>query len=158
MLSYRVPETGDRASGGDGFTLELRDALQQAGFTVFVCEREIRVGDDWVSFVDNATAHCHSFVPVCSTTYGDKNASYYCYQEMTYANDRRLETGKPLIFPVWHSGRWPPKGLSFLFHNVQRTPAGPRSIVDLRAAGESDGTAAAIIAALGSSGVPHSAV
>jgi len=157
MLSYRVCETGCRTKGGDNFTLDLRAALQEAGFTVFVCEHEIQVGDEWISFVDNATARCHAFVPICSTTYGDKSASYYCYQEMTYANDRRLKTEKPLILPVFHSGCYPPKGLGLLLHNVQHVPAGGRSVVELRAAGEADNTAATLISKFCAERVPRSA-
>ena len=156
MLSYRVPETGAR--GGDNYTLKLREALVQAGYTVYVCEFEIRVGDDWIDSVNTATTHCRAFVPICSETYGDNIASPYCYQEMCLANRQWCETKKkPLIFPVWHSGRYPHEALKIFLNNVQYTPAGPRCVKELRAAGDPDNTAADIIQALEKHGVPRSA-
>ena len=38
MISYRVPEAGSEALGGDGTVLWLRDAMEREGFDVFIAE------------------------------------------------------------------------------------------------------------------------
>lgn len=116
MLSYRVTETGD---GGDRSVFALQAALQARGYSAFVGESAIQGGAEWPEVIQYAVTTCRAFVALCSPSYGDKAKSLWTYRELTLAD--RL--GKPLL-PVWHSGPYPPPGVTIFLNPVQRIPRG----------------------------------
>ena len=118
MISYRVPETGI-VSTGDGSAFHLRDALQQRGYTVFVGESDIVVGNQWPIVIQAAVEGCRAFIPLCSKTYGDFKKSKWSFRELVLADN----LDKPL-FPVWHSGQYPPHDVMIYLTGSQRAPAG----------------------------------
>jgi hypothetical protein len=115
MISYRVPETGDR---GDGCVFVLRRALEARGFTVFVSEGGgIRAGDDWPNEIQRRVRECAALVVLCSATYGDAKVSRWTHLELNLAHN----LGK-LLLPVWHSGPFPPPGVEIQLTTKQRVP------------------------------------
>ena len=118
MISYRVPETGT-VSTGDGSAFHLRDALRQRGYTVFVGESDIVVGNQWPTVIQAAVEGCRAFIPLCSKTYGDLKKSKWSFRELVLADN----LDKPLL-PVWHSGQYPPHDVMIYLTGSQRAPAG----------------------------------
>ena len=48
MISYRIADTGPKGKqGGDGTAPRIRDAIEAAGYTVFLDEAELEGGDKW---------------------------------------------------------------------------------------------------------------
>ena len=116
MLSYRVPETGD---GGDRSVFALQAALKQRGYSVFVGESAIQGGASWPTTIQDAVRHCRAFVILCSPTYGNRDVSPWTFDEITMAKNNR----KPL-FPVWHSGPYPPPAVEIMLGGLNRIPRG----------------------------------
>jgi hypothetical protein len=113
VISYRVTETGGR---GDGETQVMKRELEQRGYSVFVGE-EIPPGANWPRHIQWSIENCRAFVIMCSPTYGDVRCSPWTKRELELADTR----GRP-IFPVWHSGKYPPPEISLFLVGVQRLP------------------------------------
>ena len=114
MLSYRIPETGQR---GDKSVFVLRDTLKSLGYSVFLGESSIQSGDDWPTVIQTGVEECRAFVAVCSHTYGDMAVSKWTKREL----ERADKLGKPL-FTVWNSGIYPPKPVAMVLQSVQYVP------------------------------------
>jgi hypothetical protein len=119
LLSYRVPESGAVANGGDGWTFQLADALRARGFTVFVGETSMDAGTSWAQTIQRAVRDCAVFVPVCSATYGSPLKSRWTLRELELADARNKH-----IVPVWHSGAYPPEDVEIYLGGKQRVPSG----------------------------------
>jgi hypothetical protein len=119
LLSYRVPESGALANGGDGWTFALAAALRARGFTVFVGETSMDAGDSWAQTIQRAVRDCAVFVPVCSATYGSPLLSRWTLRELELADARNKH-----IVPVWHSGAYPPEDVEIYLGGKQRVPSG----------------------------------
>ena len=98
VLSYIVRDT---SAEGDGYVFALRDKLTALGYSVFVCEADIRGGEDFWALIGEAIRRCRCFVAVLSSNYGN---SHYTLLEAKMAVRRKLQHGKPLIRLVQHSG------------------------------------------------------
>jgi hypothetical protein len=116
IISYRVPETGD---GGDRSVFALKDALEARGYSVFVGEAAIEGGASWPATIQRGVSGCKAFVVLCSPTYGDAEVSPWTERELVLADNYK----KPL-FPVWHSGRYPPPAVAIYLAKLQRIPGG----------------------------------
>ena len=114
FLSYRVHETGD-GPGGDSSVFALADGLRAHGFSVFVAETALQVGDVWPLELQAGVRNCKAFVVLCSPTYG--GGSGWTMDEIAMA--RNLD--KPIL-PVWHSGAYPPELVHIYLGSRQRLP------------------------------------
>ena len=116
MISYRVSETGE---DGDKAVFALQKALESRGYSVFVGEEAIQGASNWPSTIQKGVEDCSAFVILCSATYGDEAVSPWTKRELELADNLK----KPL-FPVWHSGPYPPKAVTIYFSGKQRIPTG----------------------------------
>ena len=144
MISYRIPECGIPAKGGDNYAHELAALLRKAGYTVFVDVNALEVyvsvdvdsvmklhalhtcmrlsslllqgGDQFPDIIQDAVRNCTAFVAICSTSYG---STPFTKMEYTLAYNK----GKTII-PVYHSGTWPPSALELFLSGVNYVPKG----------------------------------
>ena len=117
MISYRVPETGVT---GDRSVFEVERLLHARGYNVFVAERNIGPGDYWLDILQSAVDGCKAFIVLCSPTYADRTLSEWTVDELNMAKMRRKK-----IFPVWHSGEYPPPKAFLALHSLKPVPTAP---------------------------------
>eukprot|EP00808_Paulinella_micropora_P021358 g66099.t1 len=123
MLSYRIRETGAKELGGDGTVIDLQQALQEMGFSVFVGESALQGGQAWASTIQSAVERARVFIPITSPTYGSESESIWTYREIQMADNER----RPML-PIWHSGAYPPAGIKIFLSGTQRVPSGNQSL------------------------------
>eukprot|EP00457_Paulinella_chromatophora_P001934 gb/GEZN01001937.1/.p1 GENE.gb/GEZN01001937.1/~~gb/GEZN01001937.1/.p1 ORF type:complete len:882 (+),score=199.54 gb/GEZN01001937.1/:56-2701(+) len=126
MLSYRIRETGAKELGGDGTVIELQQALQEMGFSVFVGESALQGGQAWASTIQSAVERARVFIPITSPTYGSESSSIWTYREIQMADNERRT-----ILPIWHSGAYPPPGIKIFLSGTQRIPSGNQSLQEV---------------------------
>lgn len=123
FFTYRVPETG---RGGDNSVFKIAAKLQQLyGYSVFVAEGNIQVGDNWTNAITHALRNCEAVVVMCSETYGDDELSPWTGCELAMAAN-----AKKLLLPVWHSGPYPPQAAELVLSNKHRVPIGNTGYVE----------------------------
>ena len=104
LLSYVHKEASTEA-------LSLKEALQDAGFRVFLDVDCIQSGTDWQDVLNDAVSNCTVFVPLVSLQYGQ---TLWTNREVKLAD----VLGK-LIIPVNLLDSWPPKCLAIQFSTTQ---------------------------------------
>jgi hypothetical protein len=145
MISYRVGETGAR---GDNAVFALQAGLQARGYSVFVGEGAIQGADDWPTTIQRGVQDSTALVVLCSATYGDEVVSPWTRRELVMADNLKKK-----LFPVHHSGPYPPKAVDIFLSGMQRIPDGdlPNGYADSRFS--HDDVAAQLAQALSQKGV-----
>ena len=113
-ISYCMQETG---SGGDASAFALRDALHSLGFSVFMAEDKLTAVSDWFEVLAKGIERCKVFVVLCSPTYGDPEISPWTFRELALAANLQKR-----LFPVWHSGLYPPPAVKLFLFSLQHAP------------------------------------
>ena len=67
MIGYCVPDSG--AESGDGTAVRMSEALEQAGYTVWLGGQQLHGGQRWATELQKAVQRCDAFIPLCSVTY-----------------------------------------------------------------------------------------
>ena len=76
---------------------EFHDAIQNAGYGVFMAGESIRLGEDWVQRIDAELARCDYFLLLLS----ERSAvSEMVTEEVRRAKQLRDQTGKPMLLPI----------------------------------------------------------
>ncbi|KAG1676232.1 hypothetical protein FOA52_006449 [Chlamydomonas sp. UWO 241] len=114
FLSYRKADCSD-VGGGDGTAPRLKVMLEGDGWSVFMDQSGLEVGDRWEDILTEKVDACTAFVAVISSTYEE---SHWCRAELEIAHNQ----GK-LIIPLWHSGSYPPSKLRMRLNGIQSMPS-----------------------------------
>ena len=124
VISYVIKESGAEK---DKYVTLLQGALEARGYTVFLCESEIRGGDDFVDLIAGSICGCRCFIAVLSPSYGVKSISPWTLKEAKLAGTENVETGKPRIQLLRHSGEHKlPAALKLYWRNTNYVPKGDR--------------------------------
>ena len=122
VLSYVIRESGAEY---DDFVSLLKAGLEAKGYTVFLCETEIRGGDNFLCLIGEAIRRCRCFIAVLSPSYGVEARSPWTLQEAAMAGKRFVEKKEPRIQLVRHSGTFElPPALELLWAANNHVPKG----------------------------------
>ena len=114
----------DMDAGGEDF-FQLQSALRAVGYSVFVCEAEIRGGNYFLKLIGEAIERCRCFVAVLSPSYGVDEHSPWTLSEAEMAGISHKETRKPRIQLVRHSGEGTlPAPLAVMWEGMNMVPKG----------------------------------
>ena len=85
LLSYVHREASDEA-------MALREALQVAGYRVFLDVECIRGGSDWQDVLNDAVSNCSVFVPLITQQYGQVETHLLCIYTFDWKFSFTLDT------------------------------------------------------------------
>lgn len=111
LISYVRAEASQHA-------LLLKNALEDAGFSVFLDVHEIKTGSDWQDALNYAVSNCQFFVPLITPMYGKT--------QWTNREVKLADVLQKTIIPISFLEQWPPECLAIQFASTQYIPWKPQ--------------------------------
>ena len=140
FLSYCVCDTGNKR-GGDSTAYKVKAALEDDGFNVFM-DCNLEGGDDWNAVINDNVQNADAMIALSSKHFAQLRPPGMALAgtSWTMQEVRAFMKTKPtMLFPVLHSGSWPPRTLFLDCNHIEEVklsmgfePAMARLVASLR--------------------------